>query len=533
MKRNEEKQLETLSPFEVKNTLMELANDSEKSMINAGRGNPNWIATEPRSAFFQLGLFALQESNTSFKKYDGFGGVGSEDNISGRFLRYCEDNEQAEGIAFLLNAYNYLTCQQGFNGDELIYEWVSGILGDNYPVPDRMLKYSELIARKYLEQEMCHDKELPSSPMDLFAVEGGTAAMVYIFNTLKSNRLLNPGDNIAIGAPIFTPYIEMPELEDYNLNKVEIMASESAAWQIPDSELEKLKDPSIKAFFLVNPSNPGSVKLSDETLYKIAAIAEERPDLIILTDDVYGTFADNFTSLAMIAPKNTILVYSYSKYFGATGWRLGVVGLSEDNNLDRMIADLPEDTRAQLTKRYSGISLEPANLKFIDRLVADSRAVALNHTAGLSTPQQIQMTMFSLASLLEQGKQYQKDAKEIVRNRYNTLMKESKKEPIVSGFNMDGAFYYAEIDVKDIVQSTYEASFFEWLETSYEPLDFIVRLASEYGIVVMPGAGFDAPTWSLRVSLANLEDEQYALISKAINEMFDEYHQEFIASSAN
>ncbi|MEZ9862898.1 aspartate 4-decarboxylase [Vibrio breoganii] len=532
MNRNEEKQLETLSPFEIKNTLIELASHSQKSMVNAGRGNPNWVATEPRSAFFQLGLFALQEASTSFQQYDGFGGIGSEDNISGRFLRYCEDNEQAEGVAFLLNAYNYLTCLQNFNGDELIYEWVSGILGDNYPVPDRMLKYSEKIARKYLEQEMCHGPALPESPMDLFAVEGGTAAMVYIFNTLKSNRLLNSGDTIAIGAPIFTPYIEMPELEDYNLNKIEIMATEEAAWQIPDAELEKLNDPSIKAFFLVNPSNPGSVKLSDETLYKIADIAKKRPELIILTDDVYGTFADNFTSLAMIAPRNTILVYSYSKYFGATGWRLGVIGLSEDNILDRMIADLPEDVRAQLTTRYSGISLDPANLKFIDRLVADSRAVALNHTAGLSTPQQIQMTMFSLASLLEEGQQYQKDAKQIVRNRYNALMKESKKEPIVSGFNMDGAFYYAEIDVKDIIETTYEASFFEWMENQFEPLDFIVRLASEYGIVVMPGAGFDAPNWSLRVSLANLEDEQYTLISTAINKMFDEYYQEYLAPKA-
>ncbi|MCZ8489816.1 aminotransferase class I/II-fold pyridoxal phosphate-dependent enzyme [Vibrio lentus] len=81
-------------------------------------------------------------------------------------------------------------------------------------------------------------------------------------------------------------------------------------------------------------------------LFKIAKLPNRRPELyILLTDDVYGTFADNFTSLAMLAPKNTILVYSYSKYFGATGWRLGVIGVHEDNSFDRMIADLPEQTR--------------------------------------------------------------------------------------------------------------------------------------------------------------------------------------------
>ncbi|GEM80256.1 aminotransferase [Vibrio superstes NBRC 103154] len=497
-------------------------------MINAGRGNPNWIATEPRDAFFQLGIFALQASKSTYSQYPGFGGVSDQCCISARFLSFCEDNEQVEGIRFLLNAFSYLTTQLHIDADELIYEWVEGILGDNYPVPDRMLKNSEIIARKYIEQEMGHKSNLPNSHFDLFAVEGGTAAMVYIFNTLKSNRLLNKGDEIAIGAPVFTPYLEMPELEDYSLNKVEIMATEANHWQIPDSELEKLRDPKIKAFFLVNPSNPASVKLSDETLQKIADIANERPDLILLTDDVYGTFTDKFTSLALLAPKNTILVYSYSKYFGATGWRLGVIAVNEDNIFDRMIADLPEATRSQLNKRYSGISLDPQNIKFIDRLVADSRAVALNHTAGLSTPQQIQMSLFSLLALLEGGKDYQDNAKRIVRSRYHALMEQSQTEPTISEDDQSGAFYYVEINIQDLAASTYGEDFFTWMKAEYEPLDFLVRLAEESGIVVMPGGGFDAPEWSLRVSLANLPKSAYSEISTAINTTLEGYNQTFL-----
>ncbi|OED68248.1 aspartate 4-decarboxylase [Vibrio splendidus ZS-139] len=531
MNRNTEKQLETLSPFEVKNTLIELAeNNKEHSMINAGRGNPNWIATEPRDAFFQLGLFALQESKSTFSQYPGFGGTSEKNGISERFLSFCEDNEQVDGVRFLLNAFSFLTVEHKINADELIYEWVEGILGDNYPVPDRMLKNSEFISRKYIEQEMGYKDTLPASHFDLFAVEGGTAAMVYIFNSLKANHLLNKGDSIAIGAPIFTPYIEMPELEDYSLNKVEIMATEESHWQIPDSELEKLRDPKIKAFFLVNPSNPASVKLSDETLQKIADIANERPDLILLTDDVYGTFTDKFTSLAMLAPKNTILVYSYSKYFGATGWRLGVIAVNEENIFDRMIADLPESTRNQLTKRYSGISLDPANIKFIDRLVADSRAVALNHAAGLSTPQQIQMSLFSLLALLEGGQEYQQHAKQIVRSRYHTLMEKSLTQPIVSENDESGAFYYVEIDIQDLASSVYNADFFTWMKENFEPLDFLVRMAEESAIVVMPGGGFDAPEWSLRVSLANLPESDYAEISSAINLTLEGYYEAYLSA---
>ncbi len=32
-----------------------------RTMLNAGRGNPNWIATTPREAFFLLGQFGLEE----------------------------------------------------------------------------------------------------------------------------------------------------------------------------------------------------------------------------------------------------------------------------------------------------------------------------------------------------------------------------------------------------------------------------------------------------------------------------------------
>ena len=119
-----------------------------------------------------------------------------------------------------------------------------------------------------------------------------------------------------------------------------IQADPELNWQYPESELRKLEDPSIKAFFLVNPSNPPSVKINDEGLAIIADIVNKRPDLIILTDDVYGTFADNFTSLFAMCPDNTILVYSFSKYFGATGWRLGVIALTK-NILDQKLQHCP------------------------------------------------------------------------------------------------------------------------------------------------------------------------------------------------
>ena len=86
--------------------------------------------------------------------------------------------------------------------------------------------------------------------------------------------------------------------------------------------------------------------MSRETIAKIVKLVKtKRPDLMLLTDDVYGTFVDDFRSLLGELPHNTIGVYSYSKYFGCTGWRLGVIAIHEDNIFDKMIAKLPDAAR--------------------------------------------------------------------------------------------------------------------------------------------------------------------------------------------
>ncbi len=56
-----------LSPFELKDNLIELAQSrTDRMMLNAGRGNPNFLATIPRRAFFQLGLFLRPNPNFHF-----------------------------------------------------------------------------------------------------------------------------------------------------------------------------------------------------------------------------------------------------------------------------------------------------------------------------------------------------------------------------------------------------------------------------------------------------------------------------------
>jgi len=527
MKVSEEKKYEHLSPFELKNKLIQMAQTHhERMMLNAGRGNPNWVAITPRQGFFQFGLFALGESQRKPHR-PSLGGMPEKDGIAKRFEEFLSKNNNIPGISFLQNAFLYVRDELKINPDEFIAEMADAILGDHYPMPDRMLNLSEKIVHKYLDQEMCAKKP-PSGKFDLFPTEGGTAAMDYIFTSLMENKLLHKGDKIALGTPIFTPYLEIPHLNDYEFVELEIKQDENSDWQYSDSEIEKLSDPKVKAFFLVNPSNPTSVSMQSATLEKIATLVQtKRKDLILLTDDVYGTFVNGFKSLAAIAPLNTILVYSYSKYFGATGWRLGVIGIHEDNVFDKKIALLPKKDKDQLRQRYGTVALDPDNMKLIDRMVADSRSVALHHTAGLSTPQQVLMVLFSLYCLVDKKGEYKKQAQDIVAKRFKTLY---AALGIPHPQNQYDAHYYTTIDIPTLAKDRYEKGFADYLVKSYEPIDFVVRLAEEKSIVLMDGGGFDAPNMSVRVSLANLPDEAYKKIGEGISWLLEDYHKRWKSS---
>ncbi|MCO4861445.1 bifunctional aspartate transaminase/aspartate 4-decarboxylase [Cupriavidus sp. WGlv3] len=524
--------LSSLSPFELKDELIKLASsDAERLMLNAGRGNPNFLATVPRHGFWQLGLFAMRESERSFSYMpEGVGGFPRREGIEERFDLFAREFADTPGVKFLAGAVSYVRDQLGLSATDFLYEMCEGILACNYPVPDRMLKLSEKIVGQYIRKEMIGNHPFIGE-FDLFAVEGGTAAMTYLFNSIRENRLLKPGDTIALGMPIFTPYIEIPELNDYQLEELTIDADPDSRWQYSKKELDKLRDPKVKAFFLVNPSNPPSVRMSDESLEYLASIVEERPDLIILTDDVYGTFADNFVSLFAMCPKNTILVYSFSKYFGATGWRLGVIATHRDNIFDLQIGKLPDADRRELNQRYSSITTEPEQLRFIDRLVADSRTVALNHTAGLSTPQQVQMVLFSLFSLMDTPDNYKNAMKRLIRSRKASLYREIGIAPESDDPNV--VDYYTLLDIEQLGGKAIGPDFVKWIMNSVEPNELLFQLADEAGVVLLPGRGFGTRHPSGRVSLANLNEADYAKIGRSIRKLFEAYVEKYNAATGS
>ena len=122
------RKFEALSPFEIKDELINLAKATSKTtqsaFLNAGRGNPNWIATTPREGFFLLGQFALTESTRVMAHPAGIGGMPQASGIADRFEGWLKRHTDMPGAGFLSAMTKFAVEKFGFDGDAFVHELV-------------------------------------------------------------------------------------------------------------------------------------------------------------------------------------------------------------------------------------------------------------------------------------------------------------------------------------------------------------------------------------------------------------------------
>ena len=515
------KKLDELSPFELNYKLIKMAGPNA---LNAGRGNPNFFNSFGRLVFGDLQQTSIQLSTPKATDIELFPLENSMNFI--KVLAKKAKKWPAKRGRFFLEYMKYLIkCAKEDKVDPqaIIYDVVKSSLGCYYPVPPQIQPHLALVAERFLYDLVMaaadgSERGAKMKPNDFgcFATEGAAAGILYVFNTLKENYLLLPKDKIALITPIFSPYLEMPRLSDYDLEIVELKCNPDDNFSLPDSEIDKLKDKRIKALFMVNPANPAAFSLSKENIDRIGNIVDnERQDLIVLSDNVYAPFADQYNSFMISCPLNTIEVYSLSKYFGTTGWRLGLTMLAKNNRIDKLLKNLPQKYKKALHKRYETATLDPEKLTFMDRLVFDSRQVAEAHVGGLSTPQQVLMGILLYYDIHDRanGEPYRNKLKSILKNRITSFYDELKTPITIVPTQTD---YYSLVDIPAVTKNAYGEKAAAYLVKEYEYLEFLFHLVSKYHTILLPGSGFGSTPWRLRISLANLTDDKYPIIGRNI-----------------
>ena len=144
---------------------------------------------------------------------------------------------------------------------------------------------------------------------------------------LLAAALLNPGDRLLVTDPGYPCNEVFAAAVGGRAVKVPVSANQrfQPSWQ----DLEAAWNDSVAGALLASPANPTGTMLSREALVEIASGCSRRGFLIM--DEIYQglTFGEVPYQSVLEVSDEAIVLQSFSKYFGMTGWRLGWVVLPD------------------------------------------------------------------------------------------------------------------------------------------------------------------------------------------------------------
>ena len=213
--------------------------------------------------------------------------------------------------------------------------------------------------------------------------------MAYLFRTLRENALLGPGDKIAMATPVFTPYLQIPVLVGLRLRRRRAAPASRRRRPLRRADLRRAARPGDQGLLHHQPRQPRQPGAPAGPAGPAARARHQRPSgpdhrrRHRVRHVRRGVPRDDDRA----APQRRSSLHSFSKNFGATGTRVGFIAVHHDN-VARRAAGGPGRARPgpRSSVRYGSMTSDVTKLRFIDRLVADSREVALHNIAGLATP---------------------------------------------------------------------------------------------------------------------------------------------------
>jgi len=160
---------------------------------------------------------------------------------------------------------------------------------------------------------------LKSSPDNVYISVGGLHIPWLAFGAL-----LNPGDEVMLIEPYFTPY--EAQIKGNGGVPVPIRTREENNFAPTIEELRESATPKTRGIILNYPGNPSGRVATRKQLEGIAQFAEER-DLFVLSDEIYESmiFSGEHVCFATIPgmKERTLLAAGLSKSHCMTGWRIG------------------------------------------------------------------------------------------------------------------------------------------------------------------------------------------------------------------
>ena len=145
---------------------------------------------------------------------------------------------------------------------------------------------------------------------------------------LATAALINPGDRVLLADPGYPCNRHFVRLVEGRA--VGVPVGPETGYQLTAELVERHWDEQTTAVLLASPANPTGTAIAPEALAAIVATIEARGGRLIMDEIYHGLIYGAPVQTALAYSDQVLVVNSFSKYYGMTGWRLGWLVAPED-----------------------------------------------------------------------------------------------------------------------------------------------------------------------------------------------------------
>ncbi|ROR23089.1 aspartate/methionine/tyrosine aminotransferase [Comamonas sp. BIGb0124] len=217
-----------------------------------------------------------------------------------------------------------------------------------------------------------------------FVTDGAVEALYNI-----CRRICQPGTDFVTTDPSWA--WPMQFAREAGARVVELPIYDAAQnYKLTPAQLQAAVTPQTRVIYLVDPNNPLGTCHTAEEIEAFAAIARS-VGAYLIHDATYAQFADGFTPAYPFYPEKTLVTYSFSKWLGLAGMRLGAV-ISNPDIIEMVAAAPPNNLGSNVLSQRAAIAGLKTKAEWFPTVKARLRrnqaavAEAVARVPGLSIP---------------------------------------------------------------------------------------------------------------------------------------------------
>ena len=214
--------------------------------------------------------------------------------------------------------------------------------------------------------------------------DGAVASLYHICHTL-----LSPGDEFITTDPTWNWPMAFARSVGAVVKQIPIYGEEYG-YRLAPERLKAAITPKTKVIYVVDPNNPLGTACTAQEIADIAAVAREAGAFLI-HDCTYRHFAYEHHLAAAVYPERTLTIYSFSKWLGLAGMRVGAV-VSTPEIIARLADAPPNNLGSSILSQRAALAGLGIKAEWFPGILANQRANqklikdAVDRIPGLSMP---------------------------------------------------------------------------------------------------------------------------------------------------